>query len=170
MFRVVSPPIIRSTHNCIYSIWHLSDRKLLSAVIVDKFQLLHDSGRQQLRFDQYQMLQIKLYVLLMMGESTIRNMQSSLQTQIHCLQLHLVGQLMNMTLLLLLLLLLLQPQERYFILQLSSATSSRYTNLPCSRFPRLSVQVLQFFHLLKNVLEIFNSVYYSQYYVYAHHI
>ena len=21
-FRVVSPPIIRSTHNCIYSIWH----------------------------------------------------------------------------------------------------------------------------------------------------
>ena len=26
MFRVVSPPIIRSTHNCIYSIWYLSDR------------------------------------------------------------------------------------------------------------------------------------------------
>ena len=25
MFRVVSPPIIRSTHNCIYSIWHLSN-------------------------------------------------------------------------------------------------------------------------------------------------
>ena len=23
MFRVVSPPIIRSTHNCIYSIWYL---------------------------------------------------------------------------------------------------------------------------------------------------
>ena len=26
MFRVVPPPIIRSTHKCIYSIWHLSDR------------------------------------------------------------------------------------------------------------------------------------------------
>ena len=25
MFRVVSPPIIRITHNCIYSIWHLSN-------------------------------------------------------------------------------------------------------------------------------------------------
>jgi len=24
MFRLVSPPIIRSTHNCIYSICHLS--------------------------------------------------------------------------------------------------------------------------------------------------
>ena len=26
MFRVVFPPIIRSTHNCMYSIWHLSNR------------------------------------------------------------------------------------------------------------------------------------------------
>ena len=26
MFRVISPPIIRSTHNCIYSIWYLSNR------------------------------------------------------------------------------------------------------------------------------------------------
>ena len=26
MFRVVSSPIIRSTHSCIYSIWHLSNR------------------------------------------------------------------------------------------------------------------------------------------------
>ena len=26
MCRVVSPPIIRSTHNCIYSIWYLSNR------------------------------------------------------------------------------------------------------------------------------------------------
>ena len=26
MFRVVSPPIIRSTHNCIYRIWYLSNR------------------------------------------------------------------------------------------------------------------------------------------------
>ena len=26
MFKVVSPPIIRSTHNCIYSTWHLSNR------------------------------------------------------------------------------------------------------------------------------------------------
>ena len=27
MFRVVSPPIIRSTHNCIYRIWYLSNCK-----------------------------------------------------------------------------------------------------------------------------------------------
>jgi hypothetical protein len=26
MFRVVFPPIIRSAHNCIYSIWYLSHR------------------------------------------------------------------------------------------------------------------------------------------------
>jgi hypothetical protein len=26
MFRVISPPIIRSTYNCIYSIWYLSNR------------------------------------------------------------------------------------------------------------------------------------------------
>ena len=26
VFWVVSPPIIRSTHNCIYSIWHLLNR------------------------------------------------------------------------------------------------------------------------------------------------
>jgi len=26
MFRVAPPPIIRSTYNCIYSIWYLSDR------------------------------------------------------------------------------------------------------------------------------------------------
>ena len=26
MFRVVSPPIISSTYNCIYGIWHLSNR------------------------------------------------------------------------------------------------------------------------------------------------
>jgi len=26
MFRVVSPPIISCTHNCIYSIWYLSNR------------------------------------------------------------------------------------------------------------------------------------------------
>jgi hypothetical protein len=26
MFRVVTPPIIRSAYNCIYSIWYLSDR------------------------------------------------------------------------------------------------------------------------------------------------
>ena len=28
MFQVVSPPIIRSTHNCIYSIWHLLNQEL----------------------------------------------------------------------------------------------------------------------------------------------
>jgi len=26
MFRVVPPPIIRNAHNCIYSVWYLSDR------------------------------------------------------------------------------------------------------------------------------------------------
>ena len=47
MFRVVSPPIIRSTHNCIYSICYWSDRKLLPAAIVEElqFQLPHESSR-----------------------------------------------------------------------------------------------------------------------------
>ena len=26
MFRVISPPIIRSTYNCMYSVWYLSNR------------------------------------------------------------------------------------------------------------------------------------------------
>jgi len=34
IFRVASPPIIRSTYNCIYRIRHL-----------EEFQLLHDSDR-----------------------------------------------------------------------------------------------------------------------------
>jgi len=33
MFRVASPPIIRSTHNCIYSIWYLSNRYCYSPLL-----------------------------------------------------------------------------------------------------------------------------------------
>ena len=43
MFRVVSPPILRSTHNCIYSILHLSDRKLLPVAIIEELELLFSS-------------------------------------------------------------------------------------------------------------------------------
>jgi len=50
MFRVVTPPIIRSAYNCIYSIWYLSHR------------------------DKYQMLWIQLYAFQMMGGGTTRNM------------------------------------------------------------------------------------------------
>ena len=35
MFRVVSLPIIRSTHNCIYSIWYLSNRYCYLLVAVE---------------------------------------------------------------------------------------------------------------------------------------
>ena len=55
MFRVVPSPIIRNTNNCIYSIWYWS---IVAATVVD----------------QYQMLKIQLFVFLMMGEETTRNM------------------------------------------------------------------------------------------------
>jgi len=46
IFRVVTPPIIRSTCNCNHSIWHWSNRlcylPLYSGEIGTKFQLLHD--------------------------------------------------------------------------------------------------------------------------------
>jgi len=112
MFRVVTPPIIRSTHKCKYSIWHWPNRlccrpllwrswnwKLKLKVETESwnwklelkveteswnfptflFQLLHESGRQHRWFDQCQMLQLQLCVLLMMGGFTTRNMYNSLQ-------------------------------------------------------------------------------------------
>jgi hypothetical protein len=36
MCRVVLPPIIRSANNCIYSIWHLSDRYCYLRQFTDK--------------------------------------------------------------------------------------------------------------------------------------
>jgi len=47
MFRVLTPPIIRSTYNCNYSIWHWSNRLwyLPLSWRIWKFHLLHDSGR-----------------------------------------------------------------------------------------------------------------------------
>ena len=42
MFRVVSPPIIRSAYNCIYNIWYLSNR---NCYLLTAFQPFHDSGR-----------------------------------------------------------------------------------------------------------------------------
>jgi hypothetical protein len=38
MFRMVSPPIIRSSYHCIYSIWHLCDRDV--SHVHDRLQLL----------------------------------------------------------------------------------------------------------------------------------
>jgi len=57
MFRVVSPPIMKSTNNSIYSIWYWS---IVAAVAVT--------------VDQYQMLQVQSFMLLMMGGETTRNM------------------------------------------------------------------------------------------------
>jgi len=60
MFRVVLSPIIRSTNNCIYSIWYLSHRYCylplswkgwnglecaVGGVHSNPFQIFHDSGR-----------------------------------------------------------------------------------------------------------------------------
>ena len=39
-FRVVSPPIIRSTHNCIYSIWYLSNRYCYMPLLLKSIVLL----------------------------------------------------------------------------------------------------------------------------------
>jgi len=57
MFRVVSPPIIRSINNCIYSIWYWS-----TVVATCRYR-----GR------------VETQSLLMMGGETTRNMYSSLQ-------------------------------------------------------------------------------------------
>ena len=43
MFQVVSPPIIMSTHNCIYSIWHLSNRYCYLPLSWNSWNS-HDSG------------------------------------------------------------------------------------------------------------------------------
>jgi len=42
MFRVVTPPTIRSTYNCNFSIWHWPNRLCYLPLL---FQLLHNSGR-----------------------------------------------------------------------------------------------------------------------------
>ena len=39
MFRVVSPPIIRSTHKCIYSIWNFSNRNCYRGKVGTGFTL-----------------------------------------------------------------------------------------------------------------------------------
>ena len=44
MFRVVPPTIIRSIQNRIYSIWYLSDRKLLPVAIVEEMELSSNSS------------------------------------------------------------------------------------------------------------------------------
>ena len=50
MFRLVSPPIIRNTHNSIYSIWHLSNRYCYLSLLwkgwnCKQFQPFHNSDR-----------------------------------------------------------------------------------------------------------------------------
>jgi hypothetical protein len=91
MFRVVTPPNIRSTYNCNYSIWHWSDfRKCgvwsqLKVRGMDPtvcplsltFSWIHTLHFP--KFNQCQMLYLELYVLLMMGGVTTRNVYSSLQ-------------------------------------------------------------------------------------------
>jgi len=68
MFRVVNPPIIRSTYNCNYSIWLWSNRLCYLPLSWNSW-----NGSSNW-FDQCQMLQLQLYVLLMMGGVTTRNM------------------------------------------------------------------------------------------------
>ena len=38
MFRVVSPPIIMSTHNCVYSIWYLLSRYCYLSLLWNWFE------------------------------------------------------------------------------------------------------------------------------------
>ena len=45
MFRVVSPPIIRSTHKCICSIWYLSNRYCYLPTIVEELELRSETCR-----------------------------------------------------------------------------------------------------------------------------
>ena len=40
VFWVVSPLIIRSTHNCIYSIWYLSNRYCHLPTVVEELELV----------------------------------------------------------------------------------------------------------------------------------
>jgi len=64
MFRVVSPPIIRSTNNCIYSIWYWSTvvatccycGGVENVAIVEELRLSLNSSTIATTVDQYQML------------------------------------------------------------------------------------------------------------------
>jgi len=66
MFRVVTPPIIRSAYNCIYSNWYLSHRYCYlplswkrwnwfecAKAHSNQFQLFHDSGVTNTRYCRY---------------------------------------------------------------------------------------------------------------------
>ena len=52
---------------------------LLSAAILEKFQLFHDSSRQQYRVMVTRCCRCSCFVLLKMGDSDARNMQSNYQ-------------------------------------------------------------------------------------------
>jgi len=94
MFRVVPPPIIRRAYNCIYRIWYLSHRYYyvpLSWKSWNWFECAVGGVRHPQHtktgsnsstiaagssngVTKYQMLQIQLFALLMMGDGTTRNM------------------------------------------------------------------------------------------------
>jgi hypothetical protein len=78
MFRVVTPPIIRSTWTCLCylppSMIAEGSRDGSIPLIFSWLHTLHFP-----KFDKCQMLLLQLYVLLMMGGVTTWNMQSSLQ-------------------------------------------------------------------------------------------
>jgi len=44
MFRVITPPIISSTYNCNYSIWHWSKRSLLPSAVVETLGLVQQDA------------------------------------------------------------------------------------------------------------------------------
>ena len=89
MFRVVSPPIIRSTHNCIYSVWYSSNRDCYLPLLWKSWNRFEcdvhiqtSSNSSTIAAGSSNSLTSTRYckyscVLLMMGGDTIRNMFSS---------------------------------------------------------------------------------------------
>jgi hypothetical protein len=57
---------------------------------VGEFQPIHDCGKKQKKLDQYPMLRIQFWAL-MMGGGTAWNMQSIYSNNYHYVTLHLVG-------------------------------------------------------------------------------
>jgi len=71
MFRVVSPSIIRSTYNCIYNIWYLSNRLLLEAVrnVMTHGDALEGKWRGNMRLER-----VATTLVLYLGTSSIHGL------------------------------------------------------------------------------------------------
>jgi len=73
MFRVVSPPIIRSTNDCIYSIWYWSTVIATCRYRVQTVQYTQISLNSSTQRPVPDAVDIS-FVLLMVGGETTRNM------------------------------------------------------------------------------------------------